>query len=113
MRISDWSSDVCSSDVGVYREMGYRAVRAQSGIPGVKGAYGVGKGDLYYEPADGTLPTETLWSTTAYLNHAPKLFDRLRAVYGDEIELLHDEIGSAHVCTPVTNAHLVCRLLLE
>src|SRR3546814_1872959 len=22
-------------------------------------------------------------------------------------------IGSAHVCTPVTNAHLVCRLLLE
>src|SRR3546814_8043312 len=23
------------------------------------------------------------------------------------------EIGGAHVCTPVTNAHLVCRLLLE
>src|SRR3546814_3309539 len=23
------------------------------------------------------------------------------------------KIGSAHVCTPVTNAHLVCRLLLE
>src|SRR3546814_987666 len=22
-------------------------------------------------------------------------------------------IGSAHVCTPVTNAHIVCRLLLE
>src|SRR3546814_10399107 len=22
-------------------------------------------------------------------------------------------IGSAHVCTPVTNAHLLCRLLLE
>src|SRR3546814_2186423 len=29
--------------------------------------------------------------------------------------LLHDdvEIGRAHVRTPVTNAHLVCRLLLE
>src|SRR3546814_8430332 len=26
---------------------------------------------------------------------------------------LHREIGRAHVCTPVTNAHLVCRLLLE
>src|SRR3546814_18231826 len=25
---------------------------------------------------------------------------------------LQDEIGRAHVCTPVTNAHLVCRLLL-
>src|SRR3546814_9368663 len=27
------------------------------------------------------------------------------------LELL--QIGRAHVCTPVTNAHLVCRLLLE
>src|SRR3546814_14123210 len=26
---------------------------------------------------------------------------------------LRAEIGRAHVCTPVTNAHLVCRLLLE
>src|SRR3546814_6024090 len=26
---------------------------------------------------------------------------------------LHSAIGRAHVCTPVTNAHLVCRLLLE
>src|SRR3546814_2952804 len=24
-----------------------------------------------------------------------------------------DQIGGAHVCTPATNAHLVCRLLLE
>src|SRR3546814_3240186 len=24
-----------------------------------------------------------------------------------------DEIGRAHVCTPVTNANLVCRLLIE
>src|SRR3546814_8606447 len=24
-----------------------------------------------------------------------------------------DEIGRAHVCTPVTNAHIVCRLLLD
>src|SRR3546814_4115039 len=26
---------------------------------------------------------------------------------------IEQEIGRAHVCTPVTNAHLVCRLLLE
>src|SRR3546814_2308595 len=26
---------------------------------------------------------------------------------------LPPKIGRAHVCTPVTNAHLVCRLLLE
>src|SRR3546814_8858563 len=29
------------------------------------------------------------------------------------LDLVIDEIGRAHVCTPVTNAHLVCRLLLE
>src|SRR3546814_10756559 len=28
-------------------------------------------------------------------------------------ELRAEEIGRAHVWTPVTNAHLVCRLLLE
>src|SRR3546814_3029401 len=27
--------------------------------------------------------------------------------------LLGEQIGRAHVCTPVTNAHLVCRLMLE
>src|SRR3546814_8134812 len=29
------------------------------------------------------------------------------------LDCLYAEIGRAHVCTPVTNAHLVCRLLLE
>src|SRR3546814_8861444 len=38
-------------------------------------------------------PTE-VWSKTSLLTQPP-------------------EIGRAHVCTPVTNAHLVCRLLLE
>src|SRR3546814_8077867 len=32
-------------------------------------------------------------------------------VEASEIDLI--EIGRAHVCTPVTNAHLVCRLMLE
>src|SRR3546814_6350521 len=29
------------------------------------------------------------------------------------LDLAPLQIGRAHVCTPVTNAHLVCRLLLE
>src|SRR3546814_5739029 len=36
--------------------------------------------------------------------------------YGTRPLLTHEspiQIGSAHVCTPVTNAHPVCRLLLE
>lgn len=76
--------------VGRYVELGYKAIRAQSGVPGVRGAYGVGRGDLYYEPADGTLPTETVWDTPAYLNFAPRLFERLREEHGPDIELLHD-----------------------
>src|SRR3546814_6251646 len=31
----------------------------------------------------------------------------------DELVANPNQIGRAHVCTPVTNAHLVCRLLLE
>jgi mannonate dehydratase len=89
--------------VGRYREMGYRAIRAQSGVPGVKGAYGVGRGDLYYEPADATLPTETLWSTSDYLRHAPKLFDAIRTAHGEDVELLHDV---HHRLTPIEAARL-------
>ena len=42
--------------VGHYIDMGYMAIRAQSGVPGIKDAYGVGRGKLYYEPADASLP---------------------------------------------------------
>src|SRR3546814_3488200 len=37
---------------------------------------------------------------------------RCRSI-GTRIPRAIAEIGRAHVCTPVTNAHLVCRLLLE
>jgi mannonate dehydratase len=93
--------------VGRYIEHGYKAVRAQSGIPGVHLAYGVGRGDLYYEPADSTLPTETWWSTRKYLNYAPKLFEKLRVVHGSDVHLLHD---GHHRLTPIEAADLGKRL---
>src|SRR6266853_3595981 len=37
--------------VGEYIKLGYKAIRAQSGIPGLQSTYGVGRGKLYYEPA--------------------------------------------------------------
>jgi mannonate dehydratase len=92
-----------ADEVGRYIDMGYKAVRAQSGVPGVKGAYGVGRGKDFYEPADSSLPTSTLWNTTAYLNYAPKLFERLRDEYGPDIELLHDV---HHRLTPIEAARL-------
>src|SRR3546814_1088650 len=44
------------------------------------------------------------------------LFERRRdGLYANQFGecAINYEIGSAHVCTPVTNAHLVCRLMLE
>ena len=49
--------------VGRYIDLGYKAIRAQTGIPGIRDAYGVGRGDMYYEPADARLPSETGWDT--------------------------------------------------
>ena len=89
--------------VGEYIALGYKAIRAQSGIPGVALAYGVGRGKLHYEPADATLPTETVWDTRKYLNFVPTLFEKLRATYGFEHELLHD---GHHRLTPNEAAQL-------
>jgi len=89
--------------VGRYIDMGYRAIRAQSGVPGLAGAYGVGRGKLYYEPAETGLPPETVWDTRKYLNFAPKLFEALRKAHGDDHHLLHDV---HHRLTPMEAARL-------
>jgi mannonate dehydratase len=84
--------------VGRYIEMGYKAIRAQSGVPGIKDAYGVGRGKLFYEPADAALPSETVWDTPKYMRFVPKLFERLRDAYGFDHHLLHD---AHHRLTPI------------
>jgi mannonate dehydratase len=89
--------------VGRYIDMGYKAIRAQSGIPGIEMAYGVGRGTLQYEPADAALPTETRWDTARYLAFVPKLFERLRDAYGSGPHLLHD---GHHRMTPIEAARL-------
>jgi len=90
-------------EVGRHIEMGYRAIRAQSGIPGLPTTYGVGKGKSEYEPAERGLPTETAWSTDKYLLFVPKLFEALRVKFGDELPLLHD---AHHRLTPIEAARL-------
>jgi len=86
-----------------YRELGYEAIRVQSGIPGLEGAYGVGRGDLYYEPAEPGLPPEQRWSTERYLDFVPELFARTRSEFGPEPLLLHD---AHHRLTPIEAAQL-------
>jgi mannonate dehydratase len=89
--------------VGEYLEKGYKAVRAQSGIPGVAGVYGIGKKDGHYEPATKGLPQESIWATEPYLDFTPKLFEALRDKYGMGPHLLHDV---HHRLTPIEAARL-------
>lgn len=86
-----------------YISEGYKAVRIQSGIPGLDSTYGVGRGMYFYEPADRTLPPENTWSTRKYMNFVPKLFERMRKEVGDEIHLLHDV---HHRLTPIEAARV-------
>ena len=86
-----------------YAQMGYKAIRAQSGVPGLNAVYGVGRGTMFYEPADADLPSEHDWSTEKYLDHAPKLFARLREKLGFDHHLLHDV---HHRLTPIEAARL-------
>src|SRR3546814_8795573 len=39
--------------------------------------------------------------------------DAIAAIEGIDREAVDAQIGRAHVCTPVPNAHIVCRPLLE
>ncbi len=90
-------------EVARYIDLGYKAIRAQSGIPGLKATYGVAKDKLFYEPAAAALPSETTWSTEKYLRHVPELFEKLRAQFGFEHHLLHD---AHHRLTPIEAARL-------
>jgi mannonate dehydratase len=86
-----------------HMDMGYLAVRAQAGVPGVASSYGVPKGGKPYEPAERGLPGESLWSTERYLNFAPTLFAELRKAVGEDLHLLHDV---HHRLTPIEAARL-------
>lgn len=86
-----------------YKEMGYKAIRAQSGVPGLEKVYGVGRGTMFYEPADADLPSEHDWSTEKYLLHAPKLFAAVREAVGPDVHLLHDV---HHRLTPIEAGRL-------
>ena len=89
--------------VAHYVDLGYQAVRAQSGIPGLPGTYGVSSDKLFYEPAVRGLPLENVWSSEKYLLHVPRLFEALRARFGDDLHLLHD---AHHRLTPIQAARL-------
>ncbi|GAA2559316.1 D-galactonate dehydratase family protein [Winogradskya consettensis] len=95
--------DAVLSEISAYIDLGYRAVRVQTGIPGLASTYGVGKDRTFYEPADAAIATENTWSTEAYLAHVPTVFARVRDEFGPALKLLHDV---HHRLTPIEAARL-------
>jgi mannonate dehydratase len=93
-----------------HQALGYRAIRIQTAIPGLKSIYGVAaqaqsSGQRYdYEPAQrANRPAEEDWDTRAYLRHLPSVFEAVRAEFGPELPLLHD---GHHRMTPIQAAKL-------
>ena len=77
-------------EVSRYVDLGYKAIRVQTGVPGLKSTYGVSDDKMHYEPADSDTPTENTWSTEYYVEHLPELFQALRVKFGFHKHLLHD-----------------------
>jgi mannonate dehydratase len=67
-------------EVRMYIERGYRYVRCQVGVPGLS----------TYSVHSSSKGGREVWEPTPYCRIVPKLFERLRGTFGDEIELLHD-----------------------
>src|SRR3546814_7445125 len=122
MRISDWSSDVCSSDLAANycgndeaaavfaKESGIRTYKwsvadfdaCQTGVAAVIADLG---------PIDILINNAGITRDTTILKMS---IDQWKEVIDTNLTScfsMSKEIGRAHVCTPVTNAHLVCRLL--
>src|SRR3546814_4042672 len=124
MRISDWSSDVCSSDlvgivpmtddyaaaVGLPKDRGEIVQRVEDGAPAAKA--GLKRGDIVTKVGGKDVtPQQSL----SYLIANVKPGARVTGTV-DVARLRHRpgaEIGREHVGTPLNNAHIVCRLLLE
>src|SRR3546814_10275113 len=87
LRISDWSSDVCSSDLTSDGGAGRSSNRETAAAASI------------------TWMRLLQWRLPAVACSALRRRKSRPGPYSPEI-------GRAHVCTPVTNAHLVCRLLL-
>src|SRR3546814_10394942 len=107
MRISDWSSDVCSSDLD-----------EKSLVVTYKHWRGEKRGSLKKAEANPGAFGDCIdcnqfvavCLTGVDIREGPQIGCITCALC---IDACDPEIGRAHVCTQVTNAHLECRLLLD
>src|SRR3546814_1644269 len=111
MVISDWSSDVCSSDLSRSRaERDPRTRRRRARNP--RGRRGALRKCRTPPHRNGPSVGRTFRMSAAAAPAKGGVRERGRRRRQCRIGAAR-QIGRAHVLTPVTNAHLVCRLLLE
>jgi mannonate dehydratase len=108
------SLESLAESIHAHLERGYRAIRVQSSVPGIRALYGVAEqpqasGERYdYEPAGrGIRPVEEDWDSAAYVRHVPSVFEYVRQEFGPELPLLHD---AHHRLRPIEAARLGQRL---
>src|SRR3546814_3384148 len=117
MRISDWSSDVCSSDLSFAQSL----LQSRHGVLNLHKVPATHIGDFgidYYCLADLVIyqcyaVEEPIDIAIRADRQKSKITTELKKLIAGASEVSKLQIGRAHVCTPVTNAHLVCRLLLD
>src|SRR3546814_2763671 len=114
MRISDWSSDVCSSDLCRRTALCRTSGRRQPC------SCNVSEASRSYRAFAHPVPIRKSAELRRCCSERPVGCKRQscyrRRSGGSNIGAcarVDRQIGRAHVWTPVTNAHLVCRLLLE
>ena len=107
---SGWDLPELFDSIRAHLELGYRAIRIQTGVPGFSSIYGVAASPFSdserydYEPARRTaLPVEEVWDTRAYLRHVPTVFEAVRHEFGASLPLLHD---AHHRLRPIEAARL-------
>src|SRR3546814_7963672 len=122
MRISDWSSDVCSSDL---QGGGHDAADEQQVAPQDHPQHPevdlepAGFGRVVIRPAiehrrprhRGAVRVHQKTLTTLTSEIPENIEERRHDVAA--VDARWREIGRAHVWNPVTNAHIGCRILLE
>src|SRR3546814_4761469 len=123
MRISDWSSDVCSSDLVA----GGQRAGDRGRIVIFEAALGLAAVGADIEARDakiGGFAVDFIGRVRRIILAVARvglvfaiveIIDRIIGVIFGRVAVAERgfQIGRAHVWTPVTNAHLVCRLLLE
>ncbi len=83
--------DAALEDVARHKELGYKAIRVQSGIPGLASTYGVAKGPGRYEPAERGLAARVrVVERAVSAACAEPVCAKVRESFGEELHLLHD-----------------------